>query len=129
MPALQRLLPSAATDRFLPLGEIERAQAGEPPGDVASDEIQGSVKHGALWAYTLATIVCSQLPSFVNTARELSLKGFGLLWRLRGIVPAAGVMCIAVVLLRQNLRAERCRRASADGSWPSADAPAHELSG
>lgn len=58
---------------------------------------------GVAVAYILATIVCSQLPSFVITARQLSLKGRNLVGRLRGIVPAAGAACLAVVFVRQAL--------------------------
>jgi PST family polysaccharide transporter len=58
---------------------------------------------GVAAAYCVATILFGQLPSFVLTTRELGLSGLSVLGRLRGILPASGAVCIAVVFLRQVL--------------------------
>ncbi|MDP9179749.1 MAG: oligosaccharide flippase family protein, partial [Gemmatimonadota bacterium] len=58
---------------------------------------------GVAVAFTLATLICGQLPSFLITTRQLSLKALSVLGHLRGIVPASGATCIAVVFLRQAL--------------------------
>lgn len=58
---------------------------------------------GVAVAYSLATFICGQLPSFVLTTRQLSLKGLSVLGRLRGIVPASVASCIAVVFARHAL--------------------------
>ena len=50
MSALQRLLPAATTNRFLPLGDSQRPRAAQPPSDVAAHEIERSLKRGAVWA-------------------------------------------------------------------------------
>ena len=58
---------------------------------------------GVAIAFTLTTLICGQIPSFVITIRQLSLSPLTVLARLRGIVPAAAATCIAVVLVRQAL--------------------------
>ena len=58
---------------------------------------------GVAVAFTLTTLICGQIPSFVITIRQLSLSALTVLGRLRGIVPAAAATCIAVVLVRQVL--------------------------
>ena len=58
---------------------------------------------GVAAAYCVATILFGQLPSFVLTTRELGLKPLSVLGPLRGILPAAGAACIAVVFLRKVL--------------------------
>ena len=50
MSALRRLLPSAATGRFLPVGEEHPARIAQPLTDVAPHDIERSVKRGAVWA-------------------------------------------------------------------------------
>ena len=68
-------------------------------GSAVSSEIAG-----VAIAYILATIcVQSRSPSFVITARQLSLTGWDVLRRLGPIVPAAGLPCVAVVFARQAL--------------------------
>ena len=52
MPGFARLLPSAATDRFVPLREAHPAHIAQAPGDVATHEIGRLVKRGALWRLT-----------------------------------------------------------------------------
>ena len=44
MPGFARLLPSAATDRFVPLGEAHPAHIAQAPGDVATHEIGRSAE-------------------------------------------------------------------------------------
>jgi O-antigen/teichoic acid export membrane protein len=58
---------------------------------------------GVAVAYCLAALVCGELPSFVITTRQLSLKSLSVLRRLQGIVPACAAACIAVVFLRHAL--------------------------
>ena len=58
---------------------------------------------GVAIAFTLTTLVFGQIPSFVLTIRQLSLSGLTVLGRLRGIVPAAAVTCVAVMFVRQAL--------------------------
>jgi O-antigen/teichoic acid export membrane protein len=58
---------------------------------------------GVAVAFTLTTLICGQLPSFLLTIRQLSLPGLSVLGRLRGIVPASAATCIAVVFARQAL--------------------------
>jgi O-antigen/teichoic acid export membrane protein len=50
MSAFRRLIPSAATGRFLPVGEDQPTRVAQPPTDVAPHEIERSVKRGAVWA-------------------------------------------------------------------------------
>jgi O-antigen/teichoic acid export membrane protein len=58
---------------------------------------------GVAIAYTLAALICGELPSFVVTTRHLSLKPLSVLGRLRGIAPSSAAACIAVVFVRQAL--------------------------
>jgi O-antigen/teichoic acid export membrane protein len=58
---------------------------------------------GVAVAYSAATVIFGQLPSFLLTTRELSLNALSVLARLRGIVPAGAAACLAVVFLRHVL--------------------------
>jgi teichuronic acid exporter len=58
---------------------------------------------GVAVGYCVVALVVGELPSFVITTRQLSLKVRTVLGRLRGIVPACVAECVAVVLLRQAL--------------------------
>lgn len=58
---------------------------------------------GAAVAFSLATLVFGEFPSFVITTRELSLSGLTVLRRLRGIALASVATCLAVVFFRQAL--------------------------
>jgi O-antigen/teichoic acid export membrane protein len=58
---------------------------------------------GVAVAYSLAAFICGELPSFVLTTRELSLRALRVLGGLRGIVLASASACIAAVLVRQAL--------------------------
>ena len=60
---------------------------------------------GVAVAYSLGVLLCGELPSFVITTRELSLRGLTVLARLRGIALSAAATCVAVVFLRQALEA------------------------
>jgi PST family polysaccharide transporter len=66
MAALRRLLPSAATGRFVPVGGDQRADVVQPPTDVAPHEIEGSVKRGAAWA--LGSQIATQALRLVGVA-------------------------------------------------------------
>ncbi len=58
---------------------------------------------GAAIAYSLAALICGEIPSFVITTRALRLRGLTVLGRLRGVAVAAAITCASVVLLRQAL--------------------------
>ena len=58
---------------------------------------------GVAIAFSLAALVCGELPSFVITTRELSLSSLSVLGRLRGIVLSSGAACIAVLFARHSL--------------------------
>ena len=60
---------------------------------------------GVAVAYSLGVVLCGELPSFVITTRELSLRGLTVLARLRGIALSAAATHDAVVFLRQALEA------------------------
>jgi O-antigen/teichoic acid export membrane protein len=78
MPGFARLLPSAATDRFVPLGEAQSARVGEAPGDVATHEIGRSVKRGALWAYgSQLAVQAIRLVAVAVLARLLTPDDYG----------------------------------------------------
>jgi O-antigen/teichoic acid export membrane protein len=59
---------------------------------------------GVAVAFSLASLICGEGPSFVITTRALSLNGLSVLSRLGGIVFSSAVTCVAVVALRQALR-------------------------
>jgi PST family polysaccharide transporter len=59
---------------------------------------------GVAIAYSLAAVICGELPSFVLTTRELSLRALSVLGSLRGIVLSSASACLAAVLVRQALR-------------------------
>jgi O-antigen/teichoic acid export membrane protein len=61
---------------------------------------------GVAVAFSLAALICGEIPSFVITTRELSLRSLHVLGRLRGIVLASGAACIAVAFARHTLQAE-----------------------
>lgn len=61
---------------------------------------------GVAIAFSLAALLFGELPSFVITTRELSLRGLSVLGRLRGIVLASGAACLAVALAGHALEAE-----------------------
>jgi hypothetical protein len=58
---------------------------------------------GVAVAYCAASLLFGELPSFVMTTRELSLRARTVLGRLRGIVPASVAACLAVLLARRAL--------------------------
>jgi len=58
---------------------------------------------GAAVAWSFASLVCGEIPSFLLTTRELSLKRLRVLARLRGIVLASGALCIVAILARSAL--------------------------
>jgi O-antigen/teichoic acid export membrane protein len=58
---------------------------------------------GVAVAFALSALICGELPSFVLTTRELSLRGLSVLGRLRGTALAAAAMCVAVVFARHAL--------------------------
>ena len=58
---------------------------------------------GVAVAYSLASLVCGELPSFVLTTRELSLRRLTVLGRLRGIALSCVATCVAAVFVRQAL--------------------------
>lgn len=60
---------------------------------------------GVAIAFSLAALICGEVPSFVITTRELSLRGLSVLGRLRGIAFSSAALCIGVVLLRHALEA------------------------
>ena len=60
---------------------------------------------GVAVAYCCATLIFGELPSFVLTTRELSLKARTVLGRLAGILPSCVVTCLAVVVERHALKA------------------------
>jgi O-antigen/teichoic acid export membrane protein len=55
---------------------------------------------GVAIAYSLAAFLCGELPSFVLTTRELSLRGLSVLGRLRGIVLSSALAFAAVAIMR-----------------------------
>ena len=78
MPTLRRLLPSAATDRFLPVGESRHGQIGPPPADVAPDEIDRSLKRGAIWALgSQVAVQAVRFAAVVVLARLLTPDAYG----------------------------------------------------
>ena len=58
---------------------------------------------GVAIAYSLAALIVGELPSFVLTTRELSLRGLTVLRRFVGIVSASAATCIVVVFVRHAL--------------------------
>jgi teichuronic acid exporter len=58
---------------------------------------------GVAVAYSLAAFIFGELPSFVLTTRELSLRALSVLGRLRGIVLSSALTCIAAVFVRLTL--------------------------
>jgi O-antigen/teichoic acid export membrane protein len=60
---------------------------------------------GVAVAFALSALICGELPSFVLTTRELSLRGVSVLSRLRGVALAAAAMCVAVAFARHTLEA------------------------
>ena len=60
---------------------------------------------GVAVAYSLASLVFGEIPSFVLTTRELGLKPLQVLGRLREIAISATAAGVAVILLRQALEA------------------------
>ena len=58
---------------------------------------------GAAVAFSLASLVCGEIPSFVLTTRELSLRRLTVLGRLRGIALSCVAACVAAVFVRQAL--------------------------
>jgi O-antigen/teichoic acid export membrane protein len=58
---------------------------------------------GVAIAYSLAALLCGELPSFLLTTRELSLRPLSVLGRLRGIVLSSAAAFIAVLLARLAL--------------------------
>jgi O-antigen/teichoic acid export membrane protein len=61
---------------------------------------------GVAVAFSLAALLFGEVPSFVLTTRELSLRGLSVLGRLRGIVLASVVACIAVAFGGHALEAQ-----------------------
>ena len=79
VPALRRLLPSAATDSFLPVGEASRARGAQPPTDVPRHEIERSLKRGSLWALgSQVAVQAIRFAGVVVLARLLSPDDYGL---------------------------------------------------
>ena len=60
---------------------------------------------GVAVAYSLAALICGEIPSFLLTTRELSLKPLHVLGRLREIAISSATAGIAVVFVRQALKA------------------------
>jgi O-antigen/teichoic acid export membrane protein len=58
---------------------------------------------GVAVAFSLAALVCGEIPSFVITTRELSLRALSVLGRLRGVVLASVAACVAVLFARHPL--------------------------
>jgi O-antigen/teichoic acid export membrane protein len=58
---------------------------------------------GAAVAFSLASLIFGELPSFLITTRELSLRSLSVLGRLREIFLSSAAACLAVVFLRQAL--------------------------
>ena len=54
-------------------------------------------------AFSLASLICGEIPSFVLTTRELSLGRLAVLGRLRGIALSCVAACVAAVFVRQAL--------------------------
>jgi len=89
--------------------------AGKPHVALVINAVTSAATPPAIWlgsafgiegvaiAFSLAAFVCGELPSFVITTRELSLRGLSVLGRLRGIVLSSGAACIAVALARHPL--------------------------
>lgn len=61
---------------------------------------------GVAVAYSLGALICGEIPSFVITTRELSLRGLSVLGRLRGIALSSAAACVVVVFVRQALEAD-----------------------
>ena len=61
---------------------------------------------GVAVAFSLAALLCGEIPSFVITTRELSLRRLSVLAGLRGIVLSSAAACIAVVFVRHALEGE-----------------------
>ena len=59
---------------------------------------------GAAVGWSVASLVFGEVPSFLLTTRELSLRGLHALNRLRGIVLASGALCMVAVLVRLALK-------------------------
>ncbi len=60
---------------------------------------------GVAVAYSLAALACGEIPSFVLTTRELSLRPLHVLGRLRDIALSAAASGFGVVVVRQLLEA------------------------
>jgi teichuronic acid exporter len=58
---------------------------------------------GVAIAFSLAAFICGEVPSFIITTRELSLRGLSVLSRIWAIVLSSGAACIAVVFARRPL--------------------------
>ena len=58
---------------------------------------------GVAVAFSLASLIFGEFPSFALTTRELSLRPLAVLGGLRGIVISAATACVAVVFLRRAL--------------------------
>jgi teichuronic acid exporter len=78
MSALRQLLPSARPGRFLPAGEARRPRVAQPPTDVAPDEIERSLKRGALWAVgSQVAVQAIRFAGVVVLARLLTPDDYG----------------------------------------------------
>ncbi len=60
---------------------------------------------GVAVAYSLAALICGEIPSFLLTTRELSVKPLHVLGRLREIAISSATAGIGVVFVRQALQA------------------------
>ena len=61
---------------------------------------------GVAVAYSLAALICGEIPSFVLTTRELRMKQLHVLGRLREIALSAAAAGIAVAFVRHALKAD-----------------------
>jgi PST family polysaccharide transporter len=61
---------------------------------------------GVAVAFSLASFICGELPSFILTTRALKLNGVKVVNRLRGIVISSAAACVAVMFLRAALEDE-----------------------
>jgi PST family polysaccharide transporter len=58
---------------------------------------------GVAIAFSVATFLAGELPSYIITTRALRLNPLRVLGRLGGIIFSSGVMCVAVAMLRRAL--------------------------
>ncbi len=58
---------------------------------------------GVAVAFSLAALLCGELPSFLLTTRELSLRGINVLRRIRAVALSAVAAGLGVVFVRQAL--------------------------